>query len=241
MIIFTIIGIVVVVLIIVHYFKESNNSGSSSNSSSGTSYSSRTYSGSSNSPSSSSRVYAPSPSTNRPNVYQSYLKHFPIIKDSIHKAFTEHNYYRHVSVHEIEAELTYFMFFVAVKLSDDRQKLAGGEDLIQFIGSRYDADDMMARVDVYEQIFNGEVFPRVDWGKPVSKYTLMHDERVLNRVYCAFGDFLLNPNCRQDYFNAPSFSGEMWLDSVGFDQYFENEIFEKFADFTQCFPVYIKY
>lgn len=237
MVVFTIIGIVVVVIALVYYF---NNNSSGSNYSSGPS-SPRTYSGSSSSPSTSSRVYPSTPQPQRLNVYQAYLKHFPIIKASIHKAFTEHNYYRHVSVHEMEAELTYFMVFVAVKLSDDRQKLDGGEDMIQYIGSKYDADDMMERVDVYEKIFNGDDFPRVDWGRPVSKYTLMHDERVINRVYCAFGDFLLNPNCRQDYFNAPSFSGEMWLDSVGFDQYFENEIFEKIADFTQCFPIYIKY
>lgn len=237
MVVFTIIGIVVVVIALVYYF---NNNSSGRNYSSGPS-SPRTYSDSSSSPPTSSRVHPSTPQPQRLNVYQAYLKHFPIIKASIHKAFTEHNYYRHVSLLDLEAELAYFLFFVSVKLSDDQQKLAGGEDLIQFIGSRYDADDMMERIDVYEQIFNGEAFPRVDWGKPVSKYTLMHDERVLNRVYCAFGDFLLNPNCRQDYFNAPSFSGEMWLDSVGFDQYFENEIFEKFADFTQCFPIYIKY
>lgn len=228
---FTIIGIVVVVIIIVNYVKKSTGEGDR-NSNSGTASSHST------------PTYQPRTTIVRNydiGIYQAYQKHFPIVQSAVRKALTAKNYYRHVSQEEADAEITYFMFFLAVKLSDDHQKLFDGEEFINFVNERYNCESMMDRVAVYEKILSGEEFPRVDWGKPVSKYALMRDEQPLKRAYCAFGDFLINPYCRCDYFDSLAFNGEMWLDSVGIDRYIETDIFEKIADFTQCFPIYLKY
>lgn len=222
----------VVTLIVIYLVNQAKN-----DSSPPTNPTTRTYSTSAPPP----RVSTTVVRTPQLGIYQSYLKHFPIIQAAVRKALTSQNYYRHVTQEEADAEITYFMFFLAVTLSDDVQKIRDSEDFILFVNERYNCEDMMDRVDVYEKIISGEGLPRVDWGKPVSKYALMHNDQTLKRAYCAFGDFLINPYCRYNYFDAPAFNGEMWLDSVGFDRYIETDIFEKIADFTQCFPNYLKY
>ena len=222
----------VVTLIVIYLVNQAKN-----NSTSSTPFTTRTYS----SPTSSPRVSTTIVRNFNLGVYQAYQKHFPAIQSAVRKAFTANNYYRHVSQEEADAEITYFMFFLAVKLSGDNQKLLDGEEFINFVNEQYNCDIMMDRVAVYEKIISGEELPRVDWGKPVSKYSLMHDDQLLKRAYCAFGDFLINPYCRYDYFDSLEFNGEMWLDSVGLDRYIETDIFEKIADFTQCFPIYLKY
>lgn len=151
------------------------------------------------------------------------------------------DYYDYAEAKCVEAEIRIFMFFLAVNLADKSQMLNEAADFIIEIGSTLDPNIIDSRINVYEEIFNGNRAPRVDWGKPVSKYALMHDDNPIKRVYCAFGDYLINPECRNDYFDAPDVDGAFFLRSILFDDYFENEIFEKVADFTQCFPISLKY
>ena len=236
MIIFTIIGIVVVVLIIVHYFKNSDSGGSSSSSN-------RSYSGSatSYSPSSQPKMTPVTVTSKYPNVCDAYRKHYPIIKNSVHKALSSMDNYDYAAAKEVEAEIGIFMFFLTLKLADRSQLLNESADFIIEIGSTLNGDIIDDRSSVYGEIFDGRQSPRVDWGRPVSKYALMHDDNPIKRVYCAFGDYLINPECRTNYFEAPNLDSMLVIQSVLFSDYFENEIFEKVADFTQCFPIGLKY
>ena len=176
-----------------------------------------------------------------PNICASYQKHYPIIKNAIHQALSSMDYYDYITAKEVEEEIRIFMLFLAINLADRDQMLNEAADFVMEIGSKTNPDIIDDRMGVYEAIFSGNSLPRVDWGRPISKYSLMHDDVAIKRVYCAFGDFLINPSCRQNYFEAPALSGELVIQSIHFSEHFENEIFERIADFTQCFPNYIKY
>lgn len=234
---FTIIGVVAVVFAAVFFFKEFNSSGSS-------------HSSSSSRNSSSCTSYPPVGQTRKPpvvktpaypNICASYKKHYPIIKNAVHQTLSFMDYYDYITSEEVEDEIRIFMFFLTINLADRDQMLNEAADFIVEIGAETNPYIIDDRMSVYEDIFNGIKLPRVDWGRPVSKYALMHDDVAIKRVYCAFGDFLINPSCRQNYFDAPALSSELVIQSIYFSERFENEIFEKIADFTQCFPNYLKY
>lgn len=235
MVIFTIIGIVVVVLVIVHYFKESDsggssNSGNRNSSSTGTSYS----------PVGQTQKIPVVKTPTYPSIYEAYKKHYPFIRSAVFNAMSSMNYWEHVNRSSIEAEITCFMFFTAVKFSTDEQKI-DAEKFIQELGTKMTDEEATFRLDVYDAILNQEELPRVDWGRPATKYTFKTHEMPYLRAFCAFGDFLINPDCHQDYFNDTPMRSTYIIDSIQFQEFFGNEIFEKISDYTTCFPYQVRY
>ena len=175
-----------------------------------------------------------------PTIYDAYQKHYPIIKKAVFNAMDVMDYWQHVTPEEIDAEIVCFMFFTAVKFSTDEQKI-DGESFMQELWLKMTDEEATFRLDVYDSILNQENLPRVDWGRPVSKYTFKNHEMPYLRAFCAFGDFLINPDCRQDYFNDTPMKSTYVIDSIYFQEYFGNEIFESIADYTTCFPYQVHY
>ena len=235
MFIFTLIGIAVVVIALVYFFNSNSNSGSSGSSSS--SYNT----GSSYSPVGQTRKIPVLTTPIYPTLSSAYKKHFPIIRNSVFKAFDEMHYWNYVSREDVEDEITCFMIYTALALANEEQKHTY-DDLIQEIHDfRLTAAEVESRIMNYQMIFLGASRPRVDWGKPISKYNYMNDEKPMIRCFCAFGDYLINPECRSAYFEAPPMNNELVIFSIGFESHFCNEIFEKYADYTQCFPSQLRY
>lgn len=175
-----------------------------------------------------------------PTIYTAYKTHYPIVREAVMNAMNSMDYWNHISVSELEAEISCFMLFVAVRLSSDEQKV-DGDDFTKDVIEKIDEDGLMNRIKVYDLILNKVDLPRVDWGRPISKYEIMKNETAFIRAFAAFGDFLINPECRTDYFNAPSMSSTLVIDSFPFYNFFSNEIFEKISDYTRSFPIQIRY
>ena len=175
-----------------------------------------------------------------PTVYAAYQKHYPNIKSALFKALEEADYFDYVDRQSVDAEIRCFMCFLAMSLSDKTQ-YDDGDYFIDSILEVMDKEDMNYRIDIYSQIWVGSLTPRCDWGRPVSKHNIIFHEMPAVRVIAAFGDFVVNPSCSQDYEDAPPLSGSQSFFLFGFDNHFENEIFEKIADYTQCFPTQIRY
>lgn len=175
-----------------------------------------------------------------PTVYEAYKKHYPIIKSTVFRAADEIEHLKNFDRSSMEAEIKCFMLFLASMLCEESQE-KDSNDFFDCVAQVMTEEEIGYRLGTYSNIWFGSTLPRCDWGKPVSKYAHIHQEIPALRAFVAFGDFLVNPYCSTDYEEAPSLRGDQVFNLFGFDNHFENEIFEKVADYTQCFPKQIRY
>ena len=178
----------------------------------------------------------PSQSTHLgPSFVTIYQRHFPRIQKTISDFFTQNHVKR-----DVDTEIKCFMYFLSVILSTPAH-LSYSAELFLEIAKEVPEEEINKRYKVYVSIFCDGMPARADWARAPDRYDFARHEQPLVRVMTAFGDYLINKHCADDYFEALPVDFSTYFMTLGFDNFLNNEIFLEIVKYSREFPSPIHY
>lgn len=178
-----------------------------------------------------------------PPVSVAFRQHQPLIVAEIKRAFEEMGVMNQVDMATVGTETACFMVFLALRIGSREQTSSPDTDgILEQLRASMGDESLASRFSTYRSVWEGEIEPRCDWGKLFPKSMFVQNDNPVVRVITAFGDFLINPECREDYVFARDFTkNPNYFAFVRFSDYLTNGIFEKICEYSCSFPVQIRY
>jgi hypothetical protein len=164
-----------------------------------------------------------------------YHQHFPRIRSVIADYFEKEHFKS-----DIDTELKCFMYFLSMILSTPAH-LGQVAELYEEISKDIPEDIINNRYSVYTGIVLDGKPARADWRLAISQIEYARHPEPIVRALVAFVDFLINPNCAEDYYTARPNNYILFIFTDDFNNFVNDQLFIEIVQYSKEFPSPIHY